>query len=210
MADSIVKTLAALVLAGLASQGAGPAARAAPSKTQDIVLDAQSADADLANNNFVFHKVKITQGDMSISADQGQGVRQKSRLDFEAFEDSLWNFRSNVKIAVNQGQLTADDAQINFTKQLLSKAVVNGKPAAFEQKVAKTGKTAQGRADTIEYDAGRHLVRLSKNAWLSDGQTEIRGESLKYNVLAQSIVAEASEQGSQRVHIVITPPPSKP
>jgi hypothetical protein len=25
-------------------------------------------------------------------------------------------------------------------------------------------------------------------------------------VLAQSIVAEASEQGSQRVHIIITPP----
>ena len=33
---------------------------------------------------------------------------------------------------------------------------------------------------------------------------------LKYNVLAQNIVAESSEQGSQRVHIIITPPPSKP
>jgi lipopolysaccharide export system protein LptA len=54
------------------------------------------------------------------------------------------------------------------------------------------------------------VVHLSKNAWLSDGQTEIRGESLKYDVLAQSIVAESSEQGSQRVHIIITPPPSKP
>ena len=53
-------------------------------------------------------------------------------------------------------------------------------------------------------------MRLLKNAWLSDGQNEIRGESLKYNLLAQSIVAEAAEQNSQRVHIIITPPPAKP
>src|SRR5438309_1311601 len=62
----------------------------------------------------------------------------------------------------------------------------------------------------IEYDDHKGSVQLSKNAWLSDGQTEIRGESLKYDVLAQSIVAESSDQGSQRVHIIITPPPSKP
>jgi len=52
----------------------------------------------------------------------------------------------------------------------------------------------------------RAWLHFSKNAWLSDGQNEIRGESLKYNVLAQNIVAESAEQGSQRVHIIITPP----
>ncbi len=186
----------------LTSLGSGGALAAQP-QAQPIVLDAQSADGDLANNNVVFRKVHITQGNMSVAADVGQGTQQKTRLDFE---NSLWVFRGNVKITMDTGQLTSDDAQINFVKQALSKAVVNGKPAAFEQHVAKTGKLAQGHAETIDYDAGKGLVRLSKNAWLSDGQTEIRGESLKYNVLAQSIVAEAAEQGSQRVHIVIAPP----
>jgi lipopolysaccharide transport protein LptA len=88
--------------------------------------------------------------------------------------------------------------------------VANGKPAQFEQRIAKTGKLAQGHADTIDYDAARGIVRLVKNAWISDGQNEIRGESLKYNVLAQSIIADAAEQNSQRVHIIITPPPAKP
>jgi lipopolysaccharide transport protein LptA len=67
-----------------------------------------------------------------------------------------------------------------------------------------------GHADTIDYDADKGIVRLTKNAWLSDGQDEVRGESLKYNVVAQTIVADAAEQGSQRVHIIIAPPPSKP
>jgi lipopolysaccharide transport protein LptA len=206
MAVSNAKTLA---LVGLAVFGAGRTDRvvaAQPRVQQEIVLDAQSADADLANNNEIFRKVRITQGDMSIAADMGQGTQQKVRVDFD---NSLWIFRGNVKIMMDHAQLTSDDAQINFVKQELSKVVVNGKPAAFEQRVAKTGKLAQGHADNIDYDAGKGLVRLNKNAWLSDGQTEIHGESLKYNMVAQSIVAEASEQGSQRVHIVIAPP-SKP
>jgi lipopolysaccharide transport protein LptA len=76
--------------------------------------------------------------------------------------------------------------------------------------VAKSGKLAHGNADTIDYDARKGIVRLLKNAYLSDGQIEVRGETLKYNILSQTIVAEAAEQGSQRVHIVVPPPPSKP
>jgi lipopolysaccharide transport protein LptA len=188
--------LIALTLSASRGLGAEHAAPGLP-----ISLDAQSADVDLANNNVVFRKVRISQGTMSISADQGQGTKQTTRLDFD---NSLWIFRGNVKITVDQGQLTSDDAEINFAKQQLSKA------AAFEERVEKTGKVAHGRADTIDYDATKGIVRLLKNAWLSNGETEIRGESLKYNVLAQSIVAEGAEQDSQRVHIVITPPPPKP
>lgn len=203
MAVSNLSALALVVLAIPAAE----AAATAPAQ-QAIALDAQSSELDLRNNNVVFRKVHIAQGAMSVSADQGQATKQATGLDFD---NSLWVFRGNVKITMaDEGELTSDDAEINFAKKALSKAVVNGKPAAFEQRVAKTGKVAHGRADTIDYDARKGVVLLSKNAWLSDGQTEIRGESLRYNVLAQSIVAESSEQGSQRVHIIITPPPSKP
>ncbi len=202
----VASSLKRLVLIALAAQGGHPAA-AAPPAQQIITLDAQSSELDLRSNNVVFHKVRITQGTMSVSADQGQATRQASGLDFD---NSLWIFRGNVKISMDQGQLSADDAQITFTKKLLAKAVANGGPAEFQQRVAKTGKIARGHAETIDYDASKGIVRLSKNAWLSDEQNEIRGESLKYNLIAQSIVAEAAEQGSQRVHIIITPPPAKP
>jgi lipopolysaccharide export system protein LptA len=174
---------------------------------QPIALDAQSADVDLANNNVVFRKIRISQGTMSISADQGQGTKQATRLDFD---NSLWIFRGNVKVSIDQGLLNADDAQINFSKQQLSKAVANGKPASFEERIETTGKIVHGRADTIDYDAGKGIVRLSNNAWLSNGDTEVRGDSVKYNLVAQTIVAEGADQQSQHVHLTITPPPSKP
>jgi lipopolysaccharide transport protein LptA len=182
-------------------------AAAQPPVQQTIDLVAQSSELDLRNDNALFRKVRIAQGSTTVTADLGSATKQATGLNFD---NSLWVFRGNVRITMDDGELTSDDAEINFAKKALAKAVVNGKPAAFEQRVAKTGKVAHGRADTIDYDARKGVVRLSKNAWLSDGQTEIRGESLKYDVLAQSIVAEGAEQGSQRVHIVITPPPSKP
>jgi lipopolysaccharide export system protein LptA len=201
-----VSNLKALVLFALTTP-ASPLVFAATPAQQPIALDAQSSELDLRTNNVLFRKVHIAQGAMTVSADLGQATKQATGLDFD---NSLWVFRGNVKITMDQGQLASDDAEINFARKALSKAVVNGKPASFEEHVAKTGKVAHGRADTIDYDAGKGVVRLSKNAWLSDGSTEIRGESLKYNVLAQSIVAEGAEQGSQRVHIIITPPPSIP
>jgi lipopolysaccharide transport protein LptA len=208
MAVSNLKALKALALFALmmsASQAVTAAPRARPAQ-ETIDFNAQSSEIDLRNNNAIFRKVRIAQGTTTISADQGQTTRGTG-LDFD---NSLWLFRGNVKITVEEGLLTSDDAEISFAKKALAKAVANGKPAAFEQRVAKTGKVAHGRADTIDYDAGKGIVRLSKNAWLSDGSTEIRGETLRYNVVAQSIIAESSEQGSQRVHIIITPPPSKP
>ena len=207
MAISNPRSLALLALLPLTMPAAQVHAAAQPPVQQTIDLVAQSSELDLRNDNALFRKVRIAQGATTVTADLGSATKQATGLNFD---NSLWVFRGNVRITMDDGELTSDDAEINFAKKALAKAVVNGKPAAFEQRVAKTGKVAHGRADTIDYDAHKGVVRLSKNAWLSDGQTEIRGESLRYDVLAQSIVAESAEQGSQRVHIVITPPPSKP
>jgi lipopolysaccharide transport protein LptA len=208
MADSNLRRAPRLRVAAAVALGltlAAPAARAAaPAKSEVIALDAQSSELDLKSNNMFFRKVRIAQGPMSVTADQGQATQEALK-----FENSLWVFRGNVKITMENGLLTADEAQIDFIKKLLSKAVAYGKPAEFEQKIEKTGKVAHGHADTIDYDAAKGLVKLTKNAWLSDGQNEVHGESFVYNVLTQSVVADAAEQGSQRVHIIITPPPSK-
>jgi lipopolysaccharide transport protein LptA len=208
MADSNLRWVSRLRVAATVALGLTLAAQAvraaAPAKSEVIALDAQSSELDLKSNNMFFRKVRIAQGAMSVSADQGQATQEALK-----FENSLWVFRGNVRITMENGLLTADEAQIDFIKKLLAKAVAHGKPAEFEQKIEKTGKVAHGHADTIDYDAAKGLVKLTKNAWLSDGQNEVHGESFVYNVLTQSVVADAAEQGSQRVHIIITPPPSK-
>jgi len=191
-------------MAPLAEANAATAA-VARDRQSPILLDSQSVSIDLKTNSAVFSKIRISQGTMAITADQGQASQQRSADMY--FENNVWNFRGNVKVTMDQGQLFSDDAQITFVDSLLSRAVVNGKPASFEQTVAKTGKLARGSAETIDYDAAKHMVRFLKNGYLSNGDNEIRGQSLKYDVLAQKVIAEEAEQNSQRVHITITPPP---
>ena len=138
---------------------------------------------------------------MSVTSDQARATG----LDFE---NSHWVFQGNVKIVMDQGQMASDEADVTFVKKLLTTALVTGKPASFVQETAASGKPVQGHADSIDYNVGKGIVRLSGSAWLSDGQNEIRGESLKYNVLDRKMVAEAADQNSQRVRITITPPPA--
>jgi lipopolysaccharide transport protein LptA len=194
------------LLAPLAQANAAPAT-VARDRQAPILLDAQSVSIDLKTNSAVFSKIRISEGGMSITADQGQASQQRSADLY--FENNVWNFRGNVKITVEQGQLFSDDAQITFVNNVLSKAVVNGKPASFEQTVAKTGKLAKGHAESIDYDAAKHLVRFLKNAYVSNGDHEMLGQSVKYDILGQKLIAEEAEQNSQRVHIIITPPPPK-
>jgi lipopolysaccharide export system protein LptA len=198
MAYSIRNAL--LGLAGLAVLSATQAAALAPTR-EPIHLDAQSFELDYGNNVVVYHKVKISQGAMSVASDQARATG----LDFE---NSHWVFQGNVRIAMDQGEMTSDEADVTFMKKLLATALVTGKPASFVQNNAVSGKPMKGHANTIDYNIAKGVVRFSSNAWLSDGQTEIRGEMLKYNVLEKKMVAEAADQSSQRVHITITPPPA--
>jgi lipopolysaccharide transport protein LptA len=208
MAVSSRKLLALVALLVPVAQANAAPAVARGARAQ-ILLDAQSTSIDLKTNSAVFTKIRISQGAMSITADQGQASQQRSADLY--FENNVWNFRGNVKVIVEQGQLFSDDAQITFVNSLLSKAVVNGKPASFEQTVTKTGKPAKGSAQTIDYNAAKHLVRFSGNAYLSYGDNEIRRQSdLVYEIASQKVIAEESEQNSQRVRIIITPPPKAP
>jgi lipopolysaccharide transport protein LptA len=207
MAASFRKLLAcAALLAPLAQSQAAPAALARDARAP-IFFDSSGGTIDLKTNTAVFYKIRISKGGMSITADQGQASQQRSQNLY--FENNVWNFRGNVKITVEQGQLFSDDAQITFVNNELTKAVANCKPASFEQTVTKTGKLAKGHADTIDYDASKHLVRFLKDAYLTNGDHEMTGQALKYDVVAQKVLAEESEQNSQRVHIIITPPPPK-
>ncbi len=166
-----------------------------------ISLVAQSSEIDYRNNDLVFRKVKISQGTMSVSAD----LAHANGLDFQ---NSHWVFRGNVKIIVNQGELSSDDADILFADKLLARASVSGNPARFSQVDPASHRQVEGHARQIDYDVRKGIIKLAKDAWLTDGQNEISGETLKYNIAARSVVAEAADQSAHRVHITITPPPA--
>lgn len=170
----------------------------APSRQLPITIDAASASVDYKTNTLEYKQVVITQGPTRVQADSAHA----SGLNFA---NSRWTFDGNVRIDTEpNGKLRADQAVIEFKDQHLSRATVTGKPATFEQERAPS-QVARGRANEIVYDVNEGTVRLSNDAWLSDGQNEISGPLLVYNIKAQHVQAAAAPGTSERVHIVIAP-----
>jgi lipopolysaccharide export system protein LptA len=192
-------------LCSLAHARLAPAAAAPP---LPITVDAESpSEIDYAKNEVVLRKVKISQGGMSIAADQAVATGQSTSLNFD---DSVWVFRGSVKIITEQGLLDSDEADATFSKGVLEKAVIIGKPAVFLQRNPKNGKPVRGHAERIVYDVAKGTVTLTKDAWLNNGADEIHGEQFTYNMLEKKVTANPAEQNSQRIHMTITQPPPQP
>lgn len=187
-----------------APAAAAPTAAAkvtAPSGSRQlpITVDAASSEVDYRTNTVVFTQVVISQGATRIQADHAHA----SGLNFA---NSRWTFEGHVRIdAEPRGSLRSDQAVVEFRDNRIARATANGKPAQFEQQRSDSQQMARGHADEIVYDVRDGTVRLSSDAWLSDGVNEISGPLLVYNIRAQRVQAAAQPGTDQRVHITIQP-----
>jgi lipopolysaccharide transport protein LptA len=203
MARSIASFLA-LVGVCLAAYAGGPQL----DENQPIQLDARSSDFDYKSSSLLFRAVHIAQGRLWIEADEATA----NGLDFEA---SVWRFSGHVRVGLADGTLESDQALITFANNRVSVAEITGAPASFEQK--RPNGVAKGRASKIEYRPALGTVRLTGEAWLSDGTNEISGATLVYDLSGQRVVANPDDQGDERVRLTIQPkksakmpPPTEP
>ncbi len=119
------------------------------------------------------------------------------------FENSQWTLKGQVRITMPDGKLASDSATVTFRDNQIVRAQVRGTPATFEQRLKENRQLAQGRARDIEYDVRNGTVQLAGDAWLSDGQNEIRGQKLVYDIGKQRVAANpgATEAGGVRITI---------
>jgi lipopolysaccharide transport protein LptA len=205
MARSAASLIAILAL--------GSSARAADvqlDESQPIQLDARSSDFDYKSSTLVFKSVRISQGRLWIEADSATA----NGLNFDS---SVWQFTGHVRVGLIDGTLESADARITFKSNQVDVADITGSPAMFEQK--RPNGVAHGRASHIEYRPTLGTVRLTGDAWLSDGTNEISGATLVYDLVNQRVIANPDDQGDQRVRLTIqpkkteknsTPPEAKP
>ena len=199
---SVVQVLAAAPAPMPAAAASAAAAR--PAHAVPITVDAASSEVDYRTNMVVFSQVVISQGAMRVQADHAHA----SGLNFA---NSRWTFDGHVRIdAEPRGSLRSDQAVVEFRDNRILRATANGKPAEFEQPRGDSQQMARGHADEIVYDVSEGTVRLSNDAWLSDGVNEISGPLLVYNIRAQRVQAATQPGSDQRVHITISPQSAPP
>jgi lipopolysaccharide transport protein LptA len=166
---------------------------------QPVVIDAAVSKVDYQSDTATFEDIVVVQGDTRITADRARAAG----LDFKR---SLWTFDGHVLISLPpRGTLSSDRAIVQIRNDRVDRATATGDPAQFERPGTQSQAPLTGHADRIVYQATERTVRLSGDAWLSDGRNEITGPVLVYD-LRQDTVQGASSGNSRSVRIRIVPP----
>jgi lipopolysaccharide transport protein LptA len=198
MANSIPSRRRVQVLGAALAFALSPGVATPAPSTEPINLEASSSDFDYRNGQLQFKQVRITQGDMSVEAAEANATGLE-------FENSEWRFKGDVKIKVRGGELDSNEATVAFRNNEIVRARVVGSPARFRQVSADPKKRAQGHASTIEYDVSASTVQLNGAAWLTDGQNEIRGSTLVYDIGRERVRANPGKSEPGGVRITIRP-----
>jgi lipopolysaccharide transport protein LptA len=102
-----------------------------------------------------------------------------------------------VRVLFNDATLDVDSATVTFVDGRISTILALGAPAQFSHR-GKDGSRAQGRANKLEYDAGKSLVRLSIDTWFSKGSKDFNLDEVTYNLADGSYSSPGSSSGTYR------------
>jgi lipopolysaccharide transport protein LptA len=191
-----------LLLAAIPAVHSTAAARGPLDDKSQVAIEARSTDLDLKSDTAVLHHVKMSRLDFSISADTA--TVQLSNIS-KVLENGRSVFQGNVLIIGPQGKITSRDADMVVKDKLVTEINAHGDPVEFELVVPAEHKQIKGHAESVRYEAASGCVRFLNNAWISDGQNEIKGQSLRYYMANRQLLADPGEQEGQQVHITITP-----
>jgi lipopolysaccharide transport protein LptA len=190
--------MAAVLASGIAL-AAEPTAQKRDLGQQTIHLESSSAGVDYKTQTAEYKDIVIRDDDIKVQADRAHAAGLN-------MDNTQWTFEGNVRVQSEQrGSLHSDQAVVEFRNNRIAKVTVDGSPAEFEQKRADSDLMTHGHAGEIVYDVTDGTVRLSKDAWLSDGRNEISSELLVYDMRAQKVQGSAPAGTDGRVHITISP-----
>jgi lipopolysaccharide transport protein LptA len=163
-----------------------------------VSLNAESMDIDGKNSMLLYRGMRVTQGNISIVADEGRA----SKLDFE---DSIWHLTGNVIIDAENGHVECETADLRFSDHQLQVATITGSPATFRLKRPDSDQLTYAEAGRLEYDLARNIIEFSENATITEGGNEISSSYLLYNITEQRINARSNGEGDEKVKVIYTP-----
>jgi len=176
----------------------GLAAAQASDLRLPISLDADSTNYDGKSSMLVFQRLRLSQGSIGIEADEGRATK----LDFQ---DSVWRFKGNVVIDIENGHIECDSADLKFADHKLVIATIQGEPASFEMRRQGSDDITRGEAEQLVYDLNTGIIEFSGNAMFSESGNQISSRFIAYNIAEQRINAESSGEGDDKVKITFMP-----
>lgn len=119
------------------------------------------------------------------------------------------SYQGNVVIQQGSLKVSADELEIDASKGEGNEIfIATGNPAKYSQR-QEDGSIVTAQADKIEYHRQTRSLSLQGNAQIKQNSSSVQGESIKFNMELEQIIAQGSDQQNGRV-ITTFQPLSKP
>ncbi len=163
-----------------------------------MAINADNTSIDGKNSMIIFSGLTLTQGNVSIQADEGRATRME-------LEDASWNFAGNVIIKIGAGHIQCDSAELLFDEFRLRQAIVTGTPALYDLQRPGSEEITHAESGRLKYDVDAGVIEFSEQATITEGGNQISSHMLVYNIVEQRINADSTGVDDDRVRITYTP-----
>ena len=120
----------------------------------------------------------------------------------------LTQYVGNVNISQGSMLIDADQVTIYYEGSAVSRILCKGNLASYQQ-ADQSGDRVTARAETIEYIPSKKLINLKTNASLSNRGTQIKGDTINYDLNNETWKAKGDNQSTQKRIQLVIPAPQK-
>lgn len=116
-------------------------------------------------------------------------------------------YEGNVVLVQGTLNIRADRIDVRQDERGMSSGEAVGRPVQFRQKMEGRNEYVEAQAERIEYDAHAEVLKLLGSAWLKQGQDELRGGLIVYNMRTELYQAQGGSEGASqgRVRALLRP-----
>jgi lipopolysaccharide transport protein LptA len=120
-----------------------------------------------------------------------------------------------VKLTVGTAVIEAGSGVFTFVEERLSRGELTGTPVTFSDFDRVRQTPIQGRAQQMSYDYVARKLRMTGNAWVQRGRTEMFGCDLNYDFAAAErdaglVVTMDSDECADKFRVLVRDPDERP
>lgn len=144
------------------------------------------------------------------------GLAADKNFDLPINVDSRYQFADGIKkttlfsedVHITQGTLSIDADEVEVIagndSDDLQTFIARGNPASYSQ-VMEDGSVVKASANEIKYVVSERTITLTGSAQLKQDTTEVKGESISYNIELEQVVAQGDNSEGGRVKTTFQP-----
>ncbi len=140
----------------------------------------------------------------ALSSDRNQPIKIKADSVSLNEKTGISVYKGNVVFTQGSLILKGSKVVIHQPDGKVSKIIVTGKPARFQQQQDNAKQLVKAEAGKMEFITRDEKVYLSQNAFVAQGENLLKGNKIEYNT-RNSTVSAKGKDSNNRVTTVIEP-----